>query len=196
MATTENGMKGMLRLKTLALALLLAAPAMAAEPKEGMPQLNFHTYPTQIFWLLIIFVVLYQLMVRAALPRIGGMIEERRGRIASDLDRAQELKDDTERAIASYEAALAEARAKAHAFVQEKRDALTAEMDAERAGLDKEIATKVGKAEKAIAATRDKALGQVQDVAATVAGDIVSQLTGIKVSKAEVQKAVAGAGGK
>ena len=186
----------MLRLRTLALALLLATPAMAAEPKEGMPQLNFHSYPTQIFWLLIIFVVLYQLMTRAALPRIGGMIEERRGRIASDLDRAQELKDDTERAIASYEAALAEARGKAHAYVQEKRDALTAEMDAERAHLDKEIADKVTKAEKAIAATRDKALAQVKDVAASVAGDIVGQLTGIKVSKAEVQEAVAHAGGK
>ena len=186
----------MLRLKTLALALLLATPTMAAEPKEGMPQLNFHSYPTQLFWLLIIFVVLYQLMTRAALPRIGGMIEERRSRIASDLDRAQELKDDTERAIASYEAALAEARAKAHAYVQEKRDALTAEMDAERTHLDKEIADKVAKAEKAIAGTRDKALGQVKDVAASVAGDIVGQLTGIKVSKAEVQKAVASAGGK
>ncbi len=186
----------MLRLKTLALALLLATPAMAAEPKEGMPQLNFHSYPTQLFWLLIIFFVLYQLMTRAALPRIGGMIEERRSRIASDLDRAQELKDDTERAIASYEAALAEARAKAHAYVQERRDALTVEMDGERGHLDKEIADKVAKAEKAIAATRDKALGQVKDVAGSVAGDIVGQLTGIKVSKAEVQKAVARAGGK
>jgi len=193
--TKEDGMKGMLRLKTLALVLLAATPALA-EPKEGMPQLNFHSYPTQVFWLLIIFVVLYQLMTRAALPRIGGMIEERRSRIASDLDRAQELKDDTERAIASYEAALAEARAKAHAYVQEKRDALTAEMDTERAHLDKEIADKVAKAEKAIAATRDKALAQVKDVAGSVAGDIVGQLTGIKVTKADVLKAVARAGGK
>lgn len=191
----KTGRKGMLRLRTLALALLLATPAMA-EPKEGMPQLNFHSYPTQLFWLFIIFVVLYQVMKRAALPRIGGMIEERRSRIASDLDRAQELKDDTERAIAAYEAALAEARGKAHAYVQEKRDALTAEMDAERVQLDKEIADKVAKAEKAIADTRDKALAQVKDVAGSVAGDIVGQLTGIKVSKAEVQKAVARAGGK
>ncbi len=185
----------MLRLRLLALSFFLATPCLA-QPKEGMPQLNFHSYPSQLFWLLIVFVILYQIMLRMALPRIGGMIEERRGRIASDLDRAQELKDDTDRAIATYESELAEARAKAHGIVQERRNALTAEIDAERAGLDKEIAAKVAKAEKAIQAAREKALGQVGDVAAGVAGDIVAQLAGLKVSKAEVQKALARSGGK
>jgi F-type H+-transporting ATPase subunit b len=184
----------MLRLKALALALVLATPAMAAE--KGMPQLNFSTYPSQIFWLAVIFIALYALMVRVALPRIGGMIEERRSRIASDLDRAQQLKDDTERAIATYESELAEARARAHAIVQEKRTELTAEIDAERAGLDREIAARVGKAEKAIAAARDKALGQVEKMAGDIAGDIVAQLAGLKVTKADVAKAVTRTGGK
>jgi len=184
----------MLRLETLALALVLAAPAMAAE--KGMPQLDFSTYPPQLFWLAVTFIALYALMVRVALPRIGGMIEERRSRIASDLDRAQELKDDTDRAIAAYESELAEARGKAHAIVQEKRNELTAEIDGERASLDKEIAAKVMKAEKAIASARDKALGQVGDVAAGLAGDIVAQLAGLKVTKADVARAVARAGNK
>ena len=185
----------MSRLRLLALSLVLATPALA-EPKEGMPQLNFHSYPSQLFWLLIVFFLLYQLMVRVALPRIGGMIEERRGRIASDLDRAQELKDDTERAIATYESELAEARAKAHGIVQERRNALTGEIDAERASLDKEIAAKVAKAEKAIQAARDKAWARSATVAAGAAGDIVAQLAGLKVSKADIAKAVAGVGGK
>jgi len=184
----------MLRLETLALAFAFAAPAMAAE--KGMPQLDFSTYPPQLFWLAVTFIALYALMVRVALPRIGGMIEERRSRIASDLDRAQELKDDTDRAIAAYESELAEARGKAHAIVQEKRNELTAEIDGERASLDKEIAAKVMKAEKAIASARDKALGQVGDVAAGLAGDIVAQLAGLKVTKADVARAVARAGSK
>jgi len=184
----------MLRFKIFALALVLATPAIAAE--KGMPQLDFSTYPPQLFWLAVTFIALYALMVRVALPRIGGMIEERRSRIASDLDRAQELKDNTERAIATYESELAEARARAHAIVQEKRNELTAEIDAERTSLDKEIAAKVMKAEKAIASARDKALGQVEDVASGLAGDIVAQLAGLKVTKADIARAVARAGGK
>jgi F-type H+-transporting ATPase subunit b len=177
-----------------ALALVLATPATAAE--QGMPQLDFSTYPSQLFWLAVFFFALYMVISRVALPRIGGMIEERRTRIASDLDRAQELKDDTERAIATYESELAEARSKAHAIVQHKREEMTAELDAERADLDEEIAARLARAEKAIASTRDKALGKVERMAADVAGEIVAQLAGIKVSRDEVARAVSRAGGK
>jgi len=159
-----------------------------------MPQLKSESYPSQLFWLAVIFIALYALMVRVALPRIGGMIEERRSRIASDLDRAQELKEDTERAIAGYEASLAEARAKAHAIAQENRAGLAAELDAERTRLDAEIADRIAKAERQIATARNKALGQVKTVAAAVAGDIVARLAGVKVAKAEIEKAVSRAG--
>ena len=188
------GNPGMSRLETVALALVLATPAMAAE--KGMPQLNPSTFAPQLVWLAIIFTGLYFIMSRVALPRIGGMIEERRSRIESDLDRAQELKDDTERAIANYEAALAEARARAHAIAQEKRSALAAEVDAERGRLAAEITARVARGEKAIAAARDKALGQVAGIAADIAGDIVGQLTGMKVAKADAAKAVARIAGK
>jgi F-type H+-transporting ATPase subunit b len=177
-----------------ALTLALATPAVAAE--QGMPQLNFSTYPSQLFWLAVFFFALYMVISRVALPRIGGVLEERRTRIASDLDRAQELKDDTERAIATYESELAEARSRAHGIVQQRREEMTAELNGERAELEKELAAKVSKAEQAITTTRDKALGQVERMAADVAGDIVARLAGIKVSKAEVARAVSRAGGK
>jgi F-type H+-transporting ATPase subunit b len=188
------GNLGMIRLTLLALAAALATPAMAAE--KGMPQLDPSTFMPQLVWLAIIFTCLYLIVSRVALPRIGGMIEERRSRIESDLDRAQELKDDTEKVIASYEAALAEARGKAHAIMQERRAALGAEIDAERARLDEELALRVAKAEKAIGVARDKALSQVAGIASGIAGDIVAQLTGIKVAKAEAAKAVARLTGK
>ena len=78
-----------------------------------MPQLDFSMWPPQLIWLAITFGVLYILISKFALPKIGGTIEQRQNRIANDLDEAQRLKDDTEKAIAAYEAALAEARAKA-----------------------------------------------------------------------------------
>lgn len=161
-----------------------------------MPQLDFSTFSPQLIWLVITFLGLYLLMSRVALPRIGGVIEQRQSKIADDIDAAQSLKNETDKAIAAYEQALAEARAKAHTIAQETRDALNAEVDAERAKVDAEIAEKVTKAERTIAATKAAAMKDVRSIAGDVAGDIVSQLTGSKMTKAAVTKAVGKAAGE
>ena len=56
-----------------------------------MPQLDFHTFPTQIFWLVVSFVLLYLLMRVVALPRIEKIVEERRRRLDEDLEKAYDL---------------------------------------------------------------------------------------------------------
>ncbi len=99
--------------------------------------------------------------------------------------RRQRFKADTDKAVAEYEKALAEARGKAHAIAQETRDKLHAEVDKERSKLDGELAEKIAAAEKAIQATRSKALASVSEFAADIAADIVSRLTGTSVTKAD-----------
>ena len=58
----------------------------------GMPQLDFSTWPNQIFWLLVTLAVIYFLLTRIALPRIGSVLADRKGAITSDLAAAEELK--------------------------------------------------------------------------------------------------------
>ena len=48
-----------------------------------MPQLDFSTFPNQIFWLVVTLVVIFLLLKTVALPRIGGILAERKGTIAS-----------------------------------------------------------------------------------------------------------------
>ena len=155
-----------------------------------MPQLDFSTFAPQLVWLAITFTVLYIMIAKVILPRIGGTIEQRSDKIANDLDRAQTLKEDVDKAIASYEAALADAKSKAHAIAQETREKLGAEMEAERVRVDQEISNKVDQAEKAINAMKNKAMGQVSKIASDLAGEIVADLTGTKASAAAVSKAV------
>ncbi|WOF73121.1 F0F1 ATP synthase subunit B' [Parvibaculaceae bacterium PLY_AMNH_Bact1] len=143
-----------------------------------MPQLDFATFAPQLIWLTLVFGVLYLVMARVALPRIATVIEERRDRIADDLDTAAQLKSDTDDAIASYETALAEARTKAHSIAQETRDRLTAETDAHRADLEGQLAARIADAEKRIDATKTQALTSVRDVAVDVADAITQQLLG------------------
>ena len=155
-----------------------------------MPQLNPLDWAPQLIWLLITFGILYLLMVRVALPRIGAVIETRAAHIAADLASADKLRRETEEAIAAYEQALAEAKQKAHAIIDEGRAKLKAEGDAERAKLEKELAARSAEAEARIEKAKASAMKEVNAVAVDVASDIVGKLIGTAPAKGDIEKAV------
>jgi F-type H+-transporting ATPase subunit b len=158
-----------------------------------MPQLNPLDWAPQLIWLVITFGSLYLLMKRVALPKIGSVIEMRQGRIAGDLGEADKLRRETQEAIAAYEQALAEAKARAHAIAQEARNKLNDEVAAERAELEQDLAAKSAEAEARILAAKTSALKDVNAVASQTAAEIVRRLIGVAPAKPEVGLAVAAA---
>jgi F-type H+-transporting ATPase subunit b len=166
-----------------------AVPEGGAHAKV-FPPLDPGTFAPQLIWLALTFGLLYVVLKRVALPRVGEVIEERADRIKRDLAEAEKLKADTEAALANYEQALSEARAKANAIAKGMRDKLTAEVDKERAKVEAAIAAKLTEAEGRIADTKERALASVGDIATEVAGAIVARLIGREVSKDEVQRAL------
>jgi F-type H+-transporting ATPase subunit b len=164
--------------------------AAQAEQGGGLPQLNIETFPSQIFWLIVAFFALYWLMSKVALPRIAGVLEERADAIASDLDRAEELKRKAEEAEAAYKQALADARANAQAIAAETRADIRKEIDAAMAKADAEITARAAEGEKRIAEIRESAMQSVAQVAQETAVAVVDKLMpGIAEDKA-VQAAV------
>ena len=163
----------------------------AAEEGGGaFPPLDSSTFPSQLFWLVIFFAALYLLMSRLVLPKLGAIIGARKGQIDGDLARAQSLKDETEAAIKNYEKALSDARANANAIAQSTRAKVTAEIDAEQATHDTALGKKIKDAEAKIAKLKATAMASVEDIAGDSASDIVAALTGAKVTKAAVAKAI------
>jgi F-type H+-transporting ATPase subunit b len=156
----------------------------------GFPPFQKDTFASQLVWLVIAFVALYLLISRIAVPRIGGIFEERAKRIADDLGAAQGAKAESEAAIAAYEKALAEARNRAQAIAGETRDALNAEAEAQRKSLEGELNGKLADAEKQIAATKANAMANVRGIAVDTAGAIVERLIGTAPAPAAVAAAV------
>jgi len=158
-----------------------------------MPQLDPLDWGPQLIWLVLTFGILYALMLWVALPRIGSVIDKRAAHITGDLEAAEKFRHETEEAIAAYEQALAEAKQKAHAIVDETRAKLKAETDAERAKLEEKLSAKSAEAEARIEKAKAAAMKDVDTIAADVATDIVRQLTGTTVAKGDVEKAVTAA---
>lgn len=155
-----------------------------------MPQLDYTTWPSQLFWLALCFIALYVIISRIVIPRTGGVIEQRKSTIDSDIASAQKLRADTEAAVAAYDASMAEARSKAQALAKENREKVTAEIDGERAALDAALGAKIEKAEAQVSAAKDKAMADVEQIAGDIATDIVNTLTGVNVAAATVKTAV------
>lgn len=144
----------------------------------GLPQLDFSTFPNQIFWLVVTLVVIYLILSRVALPRIGSVLAERAGTITNDIAAAEELKLKAKEAEAAYTEALAAARAEAQKIVAEARAEIQADLDSASARADAEISAKASESEKRIADIRAGALAAVREVAAEAAQDIVAAMGG------------------
>ena len=165
-----------------------AAAGHAAEP-AGMPQLDFASFPNQIFWLVVTLVVIYWVLSRIALPRIGGVLADRQGAITSDLTAAEEYKLRAKEAEATYQRALVDARADAQKIVLQARAEIQKDHDAATAHADAEIAARASESERRIGEIRAGALEAVVTVAREAAADIVAAMGGKADAKA-VAKAV------
>jgi F-type H+-transporting ATPase subunit b len=154
------------------------------------PPFDPATFASQLLWLAITFAALYLLMSKIALPRIGGILDDRKGRIDADLAAADASRQKTDAAIAAYEAALAAAKAKAQGIANESREAIQADLAAKRSAVEADLAGKVSTAEARIAQTKAEALTHVDEIATETAQTVVSQLVG-DVSADSVRQAVA-----
>jgi F-type H+-transporting ATPase subunit b len=156
----------------------------------GFPPFESTYFASQLVSLAFAFIVLYVIVSRFALPRVGGVIEARQNAIEGDLAQAQKLKDESDAALKAYEGELAAARSRAQAIGNETREKLNASADAERKALEEKHDGKLAEAEKQSAATSTEAMGNVRSIAADAAGAIVQRLTGTAPDAAAVTRAV------
>jgi F-type H+-transporting ATPase subunit b len=171
-------------------AMASEATAEGAGEAVGMPQLDFSTFPNQIFWLVVSLVVVYFIVSKVILPRIGGVLEERHSVISDYISQAADFKKQAEEAEADYEAALAKARTEAQAIGLETKAGIQKELDKAVAKADAEIAAKTAESEKAIAAVRESAVENVREVATVTTAEIVAALMPAVSDDAAVKKAV------
>jgi F-type H+-transporting ATPase subunit b len=172
-----------------------AAAGHAAEAAHGgaeavgMPQLDFSTFPNQIFWLVVTLGVIYLILSRVALPRIGAVLAERKGAITNDIAAAEELKLKAVEAEAAYEKALADARTEAQRIIGEAKAEIQKELDIATEHANAEIGARTAESEKRIGEIKASAMDGITKVAKDTAKEIVAAL-GAKADAKSVEAAV------
>ena len=164
--------------------------APAGGHKGAFPPFERETFASQIVWFAVAFIVLYLLMSRLALPRVGAILTQRKNHIDDDLRAAQRLREESDAELAAYEQALAAARGRAQTIANETREKLNAEAEQARKALEGELNRKLAEAEHTIAATKQGALSHVRGIAVEAAAAIVQQLIGTAPAAPTVEAAV------
>ena len=179
------------RLTAIAVALpaLMSVTAFAAGASEpGLPQLDIASWPSQLFWLVLIFGAGYLVMAKIVTPRIGAVLEERRQTVVGDLEKARAASADAAKIRADYESDLENARIEAAEFAKQAAMEATKKAEAADAKIAKKLAEKVGAAEAKLAEAKTSAMANLNDVAAEAAMAAVASLAGIKASSAHARK--------
>ncbi len=166
----------------------VAMPMSAKAAGAGLPQLDISTWPSQLFWLVVLFTAGYILMAKVVTPRIGTVLEERRAKLDDDLGKARTASEDAARIRTEYEADLDAARSAAAETAKQAAAEAAKQAEAGDAKIAKKLAEKVAKAEAKLATARSDAMANLNNVAAEAALAAVAQLADIKTTAAQASK--------
>jgi len=171
----------------------MAEPSTHTEVPEGhgvFPPFDKTTFPSQLLWLSVIFVLLYVLMARVALPRIASILQDRRKHVDDNLAEAQRFKEQSDAVIAAREQALADARAHAQTIINTKLQQHAAEAKESRTRFEEQLRKRLATAEQSIAERGSAAMANVEAIAADSVVAIVERLIGKTPTKEEVAEAL------
>lgn len=177
--------------------ILLGNEALAAQEKgheaaggPGLPQLDPTWYASQIFWLVVTFVILYAIFSRNILPTLSSIIEDRRTRIQDDLDIAYKTKEESEAIHLSYEKALQDARESASAIFSETEESIRTQTEEELKKFRDISLTRIKDSEQRILESKKKALTDMESIAADLAAQAAEKVVGLSVNTKQAQDIV------
>lgn len=179
---------------------LIAPDAFAAkghgEEIKGLPQLDFATYTSQIFWMFVAFIILYVFFAKKTLPDISGAVETRREKVEGDLDNAQDLKEQAEKTQAEYEAALQEARLKASETFKASEAEINAQSQTQLNAFKERASKLMQDTDAKVNKAKDAAMDDAQSVAAEIASIAAEKIVGIPADIKQAEALVKNIGRK
>ena len=125
------------------------------------------------------FAILFFFMAKWVLPRLNAILEERRGKIQDDLEKAEATRHEAEQELSDYRQKLSVARDEANRIIEEARKTAEAMRQDMSKKAEAESQSIVARAQDEIRAERDRVFQelrtQVGELSLTLAGRMVGE---------------------
>ena len=162
----------------------------AAKEPEGMPQLDFTTYPSLIFWLLVTFSFTFIMLKFFITPQISDTLETRQNKISSDLETAKKFRDEAELNRLDQEKALKESRLEAQKKYKNIIDKIKLKISKDEVILTSKLKPIIDKGEKEILDLRKEVLNKISETSTEISIDITKKIVNKKISLEDIKKVV------
>lgn len=123
---------------------------------------------SQMFWLVLCFVVLLVFMYKFAVPSIAKGLDARADQIRKDLEAAEKLRNEAQELLESYNGKLEQASNEAKLIIQEAKDNAKDIADQKTKELETQLKDKAATAERQIDAAKNKAIAELKSQAHTL----------------------------
>ncbi len=168
--------------------LLVEKNLYAAE--AGMPQLDPEYWPSQVFWLIIIFLTIYILISKIFIPKIKGSIDMREDKIRKDLEEAKNFREQAELKLKEYNSLMETAKIDVKKIISKSRQKLNEDMRIKREDAQKKIDAEILNAETEIKKFKVDSFNKVNLISQDIVSDLIKDIFGEDLNKSSIEASV------
>ena len=164
--------------------------AQADEAKGGLPQLDFNTYPSLVFWSVVSLIIGYVMMKYLVTPNIKSILNNRETNIQNDLVKAKTSSQETEKIKENIINSQKELKSRSQLIVNQALSETKQAIEKKETDINQKLNEKVVKAEQQIMETQKLVIKEVIDNAEELTAKVIQNLTDLKYNKVEGKKAI------
>ena len=168
--------------------LLIEKNLYAAE--AGMPQLDPEYWPSQVFWLIIIFLTIYILISKIFIPKIKGSIDMREDKIRKDLEEAKTFREQAELKLKEYNSLMETAKIDVKKIISKSRQKLNEDMRIKREDAQKKIDAEILNAETEIKKFKVDSFNKVNLISQDIVSNLIKDIFGEDLNKSSIEASV------
>ena len=162
----------------------------ASDKKTGLPQLDFNTYPSLIFWSIISLVIGYILMAYIVTPQIKSIINLRETNIQNDLIKAKTSNEESEKIKNEVLSNQEEIKLSSQTLINDALLETKKLLEESEKKISEKMELRISKAEQKINEMKDNVLTEILSNTEDLTLGIVQKFTDIKPIINDIKKTI------
>lgn len=155
--------------------------------KGGLPQFDATWFPSQIFWLVVTFAVLFVVLSKSILPALGQTLDTRRAKLEDDLKAAESLSAQARTLHDTVQRGIHAAQSEAVSILAQAGQTISAETAQRQAVFQEKAQSQMDGLQKTLDKASKKARTDMEGHIADLVSDVLGKTAGVKMAGKDIQ---------